>query len=184
MNNQEIATSPLSLENWRDFASLMSGDAQCNECWCLNHHLPPGCPTGLTAQKKKFELVSQSLATGLLAYSENRCVGWIAIDPLAELTGHDCSAEAEQGQWTIHCIFVKDGFRGLGVSRALIQAAIHFAKQHGAEILTAFPIPQESIGKYPAHEAEFSGRLSTYTKLGFEEGKVLSPFYQRVKLRL
>lgn len=160
----------------------MISDAQCNECWCLNHHLPPTCPTGLKAKEKKFELVVQSSAQGLLAYEKNQCIGWIAVDPLKELAGHDCSADASSGEWAIHCIFIKSGFRGVGISKRLIQAAMDFAKRQGAETLIAFPIPQQSRGKYPAHEAEFSGRLSTFKKLGFIEGKIISPFYQRVEL--
>lgn len=117
-----------------------------------------------------------------MAYENQECIGWIAIDPMTELIGHDCQASAKPNEWSIHCIFVKDGFRGKGLSNKLISAAIEYAKDRAASIISAFPIPEEHREKFPANEAEFSGRFSTYSKMGFVPQGETSDFYKRMEL--
>ncbi len=177
----EIKIQPLGENNWAGFISLMSTDVQCSECWCLNHREPAGCATGLPAQEKMKELVSIGKVHGLLAYQNEECVGWIAIDPMSALKGHDCQTTGKVDEWSIHCIFIKDGFRGMGLSKQLIKAAIEYAKLKGATLISAFPIPEENRNKFPANEAEFSGRFSTYSKMGFEPVGKASSFYQRME---
>lgn len=179
---KKVSIQQLSSENWKDFVTLMQTDAQCSECWCLNHREPAGCATGTAAQEKMKQLTAQNKVGGLLAYTNNECVGWIAIDPMSELVGHDCQSSAKPAEWSIHCLFVKDGFRGQGLSAVLIRAAIQFARSNGAKVISAFPIPHENRNRFPANEAEFSGRFSTYSKLGFKTIGTGSEFYQRVEL--
>lgn len=177
-----IAVKKLTSDTWNDFVSLVQTDAQCSECWCLNHREPAGCPTGAAAQTKMQQLTTENKVGGLLAYQDQKCVGWIAIDPMTELVGHDCQSSGKPNEWSIHCIFVRDGFRGQGISTELIRAAIDFAKSKGAKLISAFPIPSVNRNRFPANEAEFSGRFSTYSKLGFKPVGTESEFYQRVEL--
>lgn len=177
-----IATKILSNDTWSGFVSLMSTDSQCSECWCLNHREPAGCATGLPAQQKMKELLALGRVHGLLAYQNEECIGWIAIDPMSELRGHDCQASGKVDEWSIHGLFVKEGFRGRGISTGLINAAIDYAKAKGAKIISAFPIPLENRDKFPPNEAEFSGRISSYIKAGFKPVSKSSEFYQRVEL--
>lgn len=193
-----FSTRPLSSATWSDFVSLLSTDKQCAECWCLNHREAAGCATGIEAQRRMRELVAQSRAQGLLAYAQRKgddvplragtslrnleCIGWISIDPMESLVGHDCQSSGKPGEWAIHCVFVKAGFRGQGVSRILIEAAVAYARAAGASLVSAFPIPSENRGQFPEGEAEFSGRLSSYVKAGFRKAGESSRFYQRVEL--
>lgn len=77
---------------------------------------------------------------------------------------------------------MRDGFRGQGVSTDLIRAAIDFAKANGASLISAFPIPSENRKRFPVNEAEFSGRFSTYSKMGIRPVEESSDFYQRMEL--
>lgn len=180
----KVVIEQLTRANWENFEQLFSTSEQCRECWCLNHREPAGCATGILAKEKMRNLVSTGKAQGLLAYLDKDCIGWIAIDPMSELVGHDCQSTGKVNEWSIHCLFVRDGFRGQGVSAHLIQAAIQHARANGAKLISAFPIPSENRNRFPANEAEFSGRLSSYTKLGFGTIGAPSEFYQRVELEL
>ena len=91
----------LSSANWNDFVSLMQTDAQFSECWCLNHREPAGCPTGAAAQTKMQQLTTEKKVGGLLAYQDQKCVGWVAIDPMTELVGHDCQPSGKPNEWVI-----------------------------------------------------------------------------------
>ncbi|MBK7960651.1 MAG: GNAT family N-acetyltransferase [Bdellovibrionales bacterium] len=96
--------------------------------------------------------------------------------------GIGCQPSGKPNEWSIHCIFVRDGFRGQGVSTDLIRAAIDCAKANGASLISAFPIPSENRKRFPVNEAEFSGRFSTYSKMGFRPVGESSDFYQRMEL--
>jgi len=178
----KFSTNPLSESSWSDFVSLMQTDSQCSECWCLNHRESTGCPTGSVAQEKMKTLVSNGKAHGLLAYQNQECVGWVAIDPMSGLVGHDCQLTGKDDEWSIHCLFVKNGFRGQGISTLLVLAAIEYARSNGAKLISAFPIPNENRNRFPVNEAEFSGRFSTYSKLGFKPMGEASEFYHRMEL--
>jgi GNAT superfamily N-acetyltransferase len=102
---------------------------------------------------------------------------------MSEMVGHDCQSSGKENEWSIHCLFVREGFRGRGVSSGLIKAAIDFAKLNGAVLISAFPIPSENRKKFPPDEAEFSGRYSSYSKLGFVSVGDASDFYQRMELK-
>jgi GNAT superfamily N-acetyltransferase len=130
-----------------------------------------------------MKLLAENQRTyGLLAYSGEVCVGWIAVDPVSDLVGHDLQATGKEHEWSIHCIFVREGYRGKGLSTQLIQAAVEYARAKGAKIISAFPIPSENRKRFPENEAEFSGRLSTYQKLGFTSSGPSTDFYQRMEL--
>lgn len=171
----------LTNDTWRDFVSLMETDTQCSECWCLNHRESQGCATGNAAKEKMQSLTEEGNVKGLLIYQNNECVGWIAIDPISDLVGHDMQSTGKSKEWAIHCMFVRDGYRGKGISTELIQAAIQYAKSKGAELISAFPIPEENRHRFPVNEAEFSGRSSTYQKLGFKSVETTTEFYQRME---
>lgn len=173
----------LTHETWSDFESLMKTDAQCSDCWCLNHREVAICPTGIEAQEKMQILTVKQKVHGLLAYQNQECIAWIAVDPMSELIGHDCHSTKKYQEWAIHCLFVKASFRGKGVSVELIQAAVEYAKNQGAKLISAFPIPEKSRARFPVNEAEFSGRFSTYEKLGFISAGEISDFYLRMELQ-
>lgn len=179
---EPIRIAQLTTATWNGFESLMSTEPQCSECWCLNHREPAGCPTGVAAKNKMKMLVGENKVGGLLAYRDDECVGWIAVDPMSQLIGHDCQSSGKDHEWSIHCLFVKAGFRGQGISTRLINAALDYARTNGAKLISAFPIPQENRNRFPVNEAEFSGRFSTYSKLGFRAVGEPSEFYQRVEL--
>lgn len=177
-----IIIKKFNVDTWNDFVSLMQTDSQCAECWCLNHREPVGCVTGVAAQEKMQKFAAKKKIGGLLGYQDQECIGWIAIDPITELVGHDCHSTGKRDEWSIHCLFIKDGFRGQGTSKQLIIAAIDFAESNGAKIISAFPIPEENRNLFPVNEAEFSGRFSTYLKLGFTPLEASGEFYQRMEL--
>jgi GNAT superfamily N-acetyltransferase len=179
-----IVIKELNHVTWPHFVTLFESDKNCSECWCLNHRESAGCPTGAQAKEQMKILCDQDKVNGLLAFQEQSCVGWIAIDPMDRLFGHDCQSSGKAKEWAIHCIFVRHTHRNLGVSKSLIDGAISYAKDKGASLISAFPIPEKNHMKFPLHEAEFSGRLSSFLKLGFKPVKEISDFYLRMELEV
>lgn len=177
-----IEIRELTHKNWDDFVSLMETDRQCADCWCLNHRKPAGCATGSAAKEIMKALPVEQKVCSLVGYANSECVGWISIDPMSSLVGHDLQATGKDHEWSIHYIFIKEGFRGQGLSTRLIQSAIEYAKSNGVKVISAFPIPPENQSRFPKDEAEFSGRFSTYKKIGFTPVGQASELYQRMEL--
>jgi len=152
----------------------------------MNHRSDPAaCPTGENARLALRAAFENGSAYGLLAFDGERAVGWCAVDPVATQVGHDYFLHTPGGSdWMIHCLYVEESARGKGVSGALVEAAAALAKENMAERILGFPIPEGSAGKFPKDLAEFSGRLSTFRKLGFEPRERLDDFYQVVALQL
>lgn len=184
----QLQIQPLTSKNWNDFEQLFSACAQCKECWCLNHRVSPDAAvTGDEARVKMKELVSKGEVGGLLGYANEKCVAWLSVDPINTQVGHDYVVEGHsktENTWTIHCVYVAPEQRGQGFSKPLIQAGIDYAKSKGAIDVIVFPIPEETRTKFPEGEAEFSGRYSTFKKMGFKDQQRLNDFYQVMKLEI
>ena len=67
--------------------------------------------------------------------------------------------------WSIVCFVVSRGARGAGVGHALLEAAIAFAREHGATILEAYPVAAER-GRVSVADA-YHGTQSMFEKAGF-----------------
>lgn len=149
---------------------------------------PKAAPLAILRKTALFEEIKSGKAFGLLAFYNGIPVGWCAIDPVKTQIGHDYYLETKEAQtskaWMIHCLYVDPAHRGAGVSKELIQSAISLSQSHGAPELLAFPIPEDSIGKFPKDLAEFSGRLSTFKKFDFASKARLNDFYQVVEKSL
>jgi len=171
---------------WNDLVILFKTDSQCSDCWCMNHRLSPEkVVTGETAKKELKLQIEQKMIYGLLAFDKNVCIGWCAVDPVTTQVGHDYVLESKSmsnSSWMIHCLYIHPNYRSKGISKLLISSAVDLAKKNGAKSLLSFPIPEENQNKFPKDEAEFSGRFSTYKKLGFEKKDRLSEFYEVMEL--
>ncbi len=175
--------------NWDSLVKLFQGSTECSDCWCMNHRSKPtSCPTGDSAKTALLQEIKSGKAFGLLAFRDNIPAGWCAIDPVKTQIGHDYylqTADANTSEaWMIHCLYVDPGHRGAGISSELINSAISLSKSNGATELLAFPIPEDSTGKFPKDIAEFSGRFSTFKKFSFEPQHRLDNFYQVVSKQL
>jgi GNAT superfamily N-acetyltransferase len=87
---------------------------------------------------------------------------WPALATLFEEGGDPawCSC-----QYSIVCFVVGKRARRQGVGGQLLDAAITFAREHGAPALEAYPV-DTSLGK-PTGPTLYSGTLSTFVRAGF-----------------
>lgn len=198
----------LKKDNWADFEKLMQSERLTSQCYCLNHRVSPqdlvieeeacqmmkswvcasGRPTFRVVKGAMDEAgeptapASESRVNGLILYDGNEPVGWIGIDPLEKLPGHDAFEDRRAGEWTIHCVYLTPPYRGKNYSQILIRNALELARSKGAQIVTAYPCPHE----YEAGQSDslrFGGRIKAYLEIGFTEGEKLSDLYQRVEFK-
>ncbi len=107
---------------------------------------------------------------GLLAYEGDAPVGWIAIEPRAAFArlarSRTLAPIDDQPVWSITCFFVARSHRGRGLTRALVEAAVRYARARGARIVEAYPVePARDV----ADASMYHGAASTFRALKFEE---------------
>jgi len=182
MAKSNIETAPISAELWSDFVAVFEPSNGCDGCWCYNHRIPPGKPdvVGTDARDAMQQLFQAGSAGGILAYCDGVPAGWCAVDQREAIPGHDCVNTDNPSDWSIHCFFVPDAFRGKGVAQALLSAAIGLVEARSGSIVEAYARPPEQGSR----AFDFLPSMSLFKDRPFEIISSLDANYCRLSLRL
>lgn len=116
-------------------------------------------------------LVSTGREPGLIAYLKREPIGWCALAPRQDYVALERSRILkpvdDQPVWSVSCLFIKKGYRRRGVSTLLLQAAVEFARKHGARIVEGYPV-EPSMDKMP-DPFLWHGIPSAFLRAGFRE---------------
>src|SRR4029079_8396278 len=116
------------------------------------------------------DLTRREIAPGLVAYQDGRAVGWVSLGPREDyerLAYSKILAPLDDVPvWSIVCFVVSRRSRGQGLAARLLDAAIAYARDHGATTLEAYPIEIPEGKRIPAANA-YRGALSTFERAGF-----------------
>jgi GNAT superfamily N-acetyltransferase len=179
METAPIDVRPATAERWEDLAALFGEKGASSGCWCQWFRVRNADWQRNAGGGNRRALRSQvegDLAPGLLAYRDDRCVGWISLAPRRDFERIAGDAEtafteetAEPSRvpiWSIVCFYTMPGGRGEGVASALLDAAIHHARASGARTLEAYPSePRDRISNADA----FMGLRTMFDRAGFRE---------------
>nr|WP_187361055.1 GNAT family N-acetyltransferase [Phytoactinopolyspora mesophila] len=160
-------------------------------CWCLSHRLDSKTNRELVGPARGEyvrELCSREIAPGVLAYEDDEVVGWAAVAPRSELPFARSRKIPHVDQlpvWSVWCIRVRPGHRGKGVSHALLQGAVAFARSHGAPAIEGYPVDNE--GKKVDTTMAYVGTRTLFERAGFikaADTDSVSGGFPRVLMRL
>ena len=116
-------------------------------------------------------LVASGVVPGIIAYAGDVPAGWCAVAPRHDYvrlrTSRVLRPPDELPVWSVVCFFIARSFRGIGLSVPLIDAAAAFAREHGAQVLEAYPV--DSLGSRKADAFIYTGIASSFAKAGFTE---------------
>lgn len=129
-----------------------------------------------------------SPAPGVLALDGDEVVGWAAVHPRAD-TAFSGSRKIPHVEdldvWSVWCLRVRPGHRGVGISHQLLAGAVEFAKSHGAPAIEGYPV--ENNGQKVDLTMAYVGTRSLFERAGFakasETESVINGF-PRVLMRL
>jgi GNAT superfamily N-acetyltransferase len=114
-------------------------------------------------------IVKKGPPPGLLVFDGELAVGWVQVTPRVALPGlataRFTKAIDDKPVWSVSCFYVRKGYRGKGVSRALIDAAVAFAKKNRAPALEAYPVKTD--GAKVSRPNMYTGSASSFEKAGF-----------------
>ena len=124
---------------------------------------------------------------GLLASIAGQPVGWCACGPRSRYAAAEGDASRlllrldrneDDAVWLLPCLFVGAGFRGQGVTQALMRSAVDLARREGAKAIEGWPTTESG----PKSADAFLGRERAFAALGFR--RVAWPSRDRVIMRL
>ena len=75
---------PVTKENWKDFENLFGEKGACAGCWCMYWRLRRkeyDTLRGSGTKKKMKNLVNNGTVPGILAYDDDKPVGWCSVAP-------------------------------------------------------------------------------------------------------
>lgn len=170
-----ITTRALERHDWPLIENLFGANGACGGCWCMWWRVPMGGKTWDAAKgarnRAAFKaLVESGDASGVLALDGTTPMGWCAIGPRADFPRLDRSKAIVRDwsatTWSLNCLFVPARFRGHGVAKALVSAAIDFARARGAREIEAYP-QATAPGERAAAAFVWTGVPSLFEAAGF-----------------
>jgi GNAT superfamily N-acetyltransferase len=122
--------------------------------------------------KKEMKLiVKNNVEPGIVAFSGNVPVGWIAIQPREKYFRLSKSKILQpiddKFVWSIVCFFVHKDYRKMGVSVAFVKNACEFAASKGGTIVEAYPTETKTKNSAPVFI--YTGTASAFREAGFKE---------------
>lgn len=170
---------PLTPDLWPAFERLFGKNGACMGCWCMYWRLPRKDYDAARGDKAKRMLkrrVGQDLPPGVVAFHDDEAIGWLQIGPRADTPQWNGAKRvsapvkpqdaADESVWAATCFYVKAGHRRQGVSDALLQGGIAFARKNGARVLEACPI--ETTGRMDVVSL-YVGHVSAFQRAKFKE---------------
>jgi GNAT superfamily N-acetyltransferase len=109
-------------------------------------------------------------AAGLIAYDDDGPIGWVSFDR-RDAYGRLSSSTLfrpvdERPVWSVVCFVVAARARRSGLAGRLLDAAVAYAREHGATRLEAYPVDTASGAKRPSAEL-WRGTTTMFERAGF-----------------
>lgn len=169
-----VEIHPLTAERWPHLEALFGPHGAYGGCWCMYWR----------QSRKEFEackgdqnrllfkqLVESGEIPGLLAYVDGRPAGWIALAPRQDYPTLQRSRVIapvdDQPVWSVSCFYIGRAYRRMGLSVALLKAAVAFAAECGARIVEGYPT--DAGGRQHVDAYVYTGLASAFIQAGFKE---------------
>jgi GNAT superfamily N-acetyltransferase len=169
----DVEFYPLTSDRWADFEKLFGPGGAYGGCWCMWPRLRSKDWSASRAAGRKESMrniVESEDPPGLLAYIDGEPAGWVSLDRRERLEHYEYSRKVQaldrpDDLWSIVCFVIGKQYRGQGLMRRLLDAAVAYARERGARILEAYPVvPGADLKSYQG----FEGIASVFERGGFE----------------
>jgi GNAT superfamily N-acetyltransferase len=167
-----IEIAPATAARFDDVATMLGPkNPTATVCWCLSHRLDARTNRSLVGPARgEFvrALCDRSVAPGVLAYDDSEVVGWAAVAPRAELPfarSRKIPHVDDLPVWSVWCLRVRPGHRGRGISGALIEGAVEYARTCGAPAVEGYPV--DNGGRKVDLTMAYVGTRGVFERAGF-----------------
>ncbi len=172
-------------------AMLGPKNPESSVCWCLSHRLDWKTNRELAGPARGEYvkmLCGRKVAPGVLAYAGAEVAGWAAVAPRSELPfARSARIPHVDGLpvWSVWCIRVRPGYRGRGISHALLDGAVAYARSQGAPAVEGYPV--DNRGEKVDLTMAYVGTRKLFEDAGFTKAadtRSVSGGFPRVVMRL
>jgi GNAT superfamily N-acetyltransferase len=187
-----IEVRPATAARFDDVATMLGPkNRQSSVCWCLSHRVDSKTNRELVGPARgEFVrgLCSREVAPGVLAYRGDEVVGWAAVAPRSELPfarSKKIPHVDELPVWSVWCIRVRPGHRGQGISHALLDGAVGYARSQQAPAIEGYPV--DNAGRKVDLTMAYVGTRGLFERAGFVKAadtEAVSGGFPRVVMRL
>jgi ribosomal protein S18 acetylase RimI-like enzyme len=158
---RHFAVKELTPSTWLDFEKLA---VKQGGCWCMYYQRPRPVGKGSSTdewkkinRKDKEALVRQGRSHAILVYSDETPVGWCQYGVRDELPRIDAGrgyrkvrpVVGDKRLWRITCFFVDREYRGSGVAKIALHAALESIRKQGGGIVEAYPVVSKKMASVP-----------------------------------
>lgn len=194
---ESLRVVPANEANWADLQAIFGVRGPASHCFCQRYKLHrresfAGFPVEERADRLRRQTdcghPDSTETSGLVAYLDTEPVGWCAVEPR---TGYEGllrnnrvpwegrqEVKTDPGVWAVTCILARARFRKRGVGRALVRAAVDFARDRGARAIEGYPIIVKNVISDELHV----GTEEMFTSAGFVQ--VNQPTVRRIVMRI
>jgi GNAT superfamily N-acetyltransferase len=174
MEASDLEIVPLAPAGFDVLGELFAENGDTRSCWCAFWRLR-GAAGGRSETDQNRELLHglaqrSGPAPGLVAARAGRGVGWVSLGPRADyprlVHSRVYAPVDDRPVWSIVCFVVSRPERGHGVGGRLLDAAIGYAREHGATTLEAYPV--DTGGDRVPPGSVTTGTRSMFERAGFE----------------
>jgi GNAT superfamily N-acetyltransferase len=167
-----IDVKPATGARFEDVATMLGPkNPNASVCWCLSHRLDWKTNRALVGPARGEyvrKLCAGKVAPGVLGYEQDEVVGWAAVAPRAELPFARSTKIPHVDQlpvWSVWCIRVRPGHRGRGVSHALLDGAVAYARSQLAPAIEGYPV--DNKGQKVDATMAYVGTRALFERSGF-----------------
>lgn len=173
----DLEIHPLTPERLPDLAALFGQGGDPKWCWCasfrlrgIDFHNSTGDSNRKVLERAVATTAKEKRAPGLIAYRDGQAIGWVSLGPRDDYERLQHSKILapidDKPVWSIVCFVVGRKARGQGVASVLLDAAVDYAREHGATLLEGYPV--ETDGKRIPSANVYKGTLGMFERAGFE----------------
>ena len=183
---------PATAARFDDVATVLGPkNPNASVCWCLSHRIDAKTNRKLVGSARGEYvrmLCSRDVAPGVLAYEGQTVVGWAAVAPRSELPfarSRKIPHVDDLPVWSAWCVRVRPGHRGKGISHALLDGAVAYARSQGAPAVEGYPVDNQ--GRKVDLTMAYVGTRGVFERVGFTKAadtEAVSGGFPRVLMRL
>ena len=187
-----IVVRPATKARFGDVATMLGPkNPDSSVCWCLSHRLDSKTNRSLTGRARGEYvkmLCGRRVAPGVLAYADGEVAGWAAVAPRSELPFARSAKIPHVDDlpvWSVWCIRVRPGYRGRGISHALLDGAVEYARSQDAPAIEGYPV--DNRGEKVDLTMAYVGTRKLFEDAGFTKAAdttSVSGGFPRVVMRL
>jgi GNAT superfamily N-acetyltransferase len=126
---------------------------------------------GTGTKKQMKSLVNKGTVPGILAYDNDKPIGWCSVAPREDFPVLENSRVMKRIDnkpvWSVVCFFIKRDYRRKGLSVELLNASKVFVKMNNGKIIEGYPV-EPKAAKSP-DVFVWTGLASAFRQAGFKE---------------